>query len=244
MPTTKADIIAQLQKEILPLQGYKPVVGAGAIDFGLGPIRYAFPNHSFPLGAMHEFIYMQPEQASATSGFIAGILSSLMRRGGVSLWISSSRLLFPPALKAFDINPDKIIFIDLQREKDILWAMEEALKCESLSCVIGEIPELDFTISRRLQLVVEKSRVTGFIIRRNPRRLNTTASITRWMITSLPSLLPNDMPGVGFPRWNIELQKIRNGKPGTWQVEWSAGRFQPVHTHIATVPQQPIRKIG
>ena len=239
MPSTKADIIAKLQKEILPLQGYKPAAGAGAIDFGLGPIRYSFPNHSFPLGAMHEFVYTQPEQGSATSGFIAGILSSLMRRGGVSLWISTSRLLFPPALKAFGINPEKIIFIDLQREKDIIWAMEEALKCESLSCVVGEMPELDFTISRRLQLVVEKSRVTGFIIRKNPKRLNTTACITRWMITSLPSVLPDEMPGVGFPRWNIDLVKVRNGKPGSWQLEWAVSRFRHLQKiNINTTEEQ------
>ncbi|HEY4206229.1 MAG TPA: hypothetical protein VGM31_05445, partial [Puia sp.] len=33
------------------------------------------------------------------------------------------------------------------------------------------------------------------------------------------------MPGVGFPRWNIELSRIRNGHPGSWVVEWQAGRF-------------------
>ena len=103
--------------------------------------------------------------------------------------------------------------------------MEEALKCDGLSAVIGEMQELSFTASRRLQLAVEQSRVTGFILRHNPRNLNTTACVTRWKITSLPSELADDMPGVGFPRWNVELLKIRNGKPGAWQIEWTAGPF-------------------
>ena len=42
------------------------------------------------------------------------------------------RTIFPPALKSFGIAPDKIIFIDLKKEKEILWAMEEALKCDGL----------------------------------------------------------------------------------------------------------------
>jgi len=41
--------------------------------------------------------------------------------------------------------------------------MEEALKCESLSAVIAETPEISFTVSRRLQLAVEQNRVTSFI---------------------------------------------------------------------------------
>ncbi len=40
-------IIAQLQKEILPLQGFKPPAGGMAIDFGLGPIAVAFSPFCF-----------------------------------------------------------------------------------------------------------------------------------------------------------------------------------------------------
>ena len=36
------------------------------------------------------------------------------------------------------------------------------------------------------------------------------------------------MPGVGFPRWNVELLKVRNGKPGSWQIEWAESRFQDI----------------
>src|SRR4028119_2214731 len=109
MTSSQAHLFAQLQKEILPLQGYKPAAKGGAFDSGLGPIKYAFPNATFPLGAVHEFFCTSPEDTSATNGFIAGILSSLVRDTGVLLWIGSG-LIFPPALQAFGIKPDKIIF--------------------------------------------------------------------------------------------------------------------------------------
>lgn len=85
-------------------------------------------------------------------------------------------------MKNFGIDPDPIIFIDFRREKDILWTMEEGLKCTSLTEVIGEIEEISFTESRRLQLVEEKSRVTGFILRKNTKKLSTTACVARWRI--------------------------------------------------------------
>src|SRR3990170_690007 len=241
MQAAKAEIIAQLQRDILPLQGFKPIPHENAVDVGLGPIKDAFPNASFPLGAVHEFCCAGREDVSATGGFIAGILSTLMKSGGVCLWISSSRTLFPPALKSFGIEPDKIVFVDLQKQKDVLWAMEEALKCEGLVAVIAEMPEINFTASRRLQLAVEQSRVTGFIIRCNPRSLNTTACVTRWKITSLPSMLSQDMPGVGFSRWNVELLKVRNGRPGTWDIEWKAGRFRH-YSKLTAIPAEQQKK--
>ncbi|MGZ8510953.1 MAG: ImuA family protein [Chitinophagaceae bacterium] len=241
MPSSKANIIAQLQKDILPLQGFKSTLNSTTIDVGLGAINIAFPNELFPLGAVHEFICRGPEDASASGGFIAGILSKLMLSGGVCLWISSSRTMFPPALKLFCIEPDKIIFVDLHKEKDALWAMEEALKCDGLAAVVGEMQQLNFMVSRRLQLAVEQSRVTGFILRINPRNINTTACVSRWKITSLPGVFANDMPGVGFPRWNVELLKIRNGKPGSWKIEWVGGKFRLIYSSASMIQEQQMK---
>lgn len=233
MPVTKADILIRLQKELRPLQGLKHAAGNETVDTGLGYINHAFAENTFPLGAIHEFVTEDP---AATSGFLAGILSALMANAGVCLWISSSRTLFPPALHSFGISPEKIIFIDLQKERDLLWAMEEALKCDSLVAVVGEIKELSFTASRRLQLAVEQSRVTGFVLRTHAK--NTSACVTKWKITSLPSVSYDDMPGLSFPRWNIQLLKVRNGKPGSWQVEWVNGKFRPVFNVAFPVPEQ------
>jgi protein ImuA len=234
----RADIITALQSDILRLQGFKPM-GITALDLGLGPIKEAFPNATFPLGAVHEFLSSKFEDGAATSGFVAGLLSPLMGNSGTILWISSSRTLFPPALKMYGIQPDRCIFIDLKKEKDVLWAMDEALKCGALSAVVGEMNDIDFTASRRLQLAVEKSQVTGFILRRNVRKLNTTACISRWKISSLPSISIDDLPGIGFPQWKVELLRIRNGKPGVWNIQWANGRFQSVFQDIVRSVPNP-----
>lgn len=244
MPGTKRDIISQLQQEILHLQGFKPVACA-AFDMGLGPIENAFPNACFPIAAVHEFISKSGEEVAATAGFVTALLAGLMKGGKACIWISMGGKVFPPALKAFAVEPDQIIFVDLQREKDMLWAMEEALKCKGLAAVVAEIREISFTASRRLQLAVEQSRVTGFLLRYQPRQLSTTACVSRWSIASLPSETKDGMPGLGFPRWKIDLQKIRNGKPGIWQMEWTGSRLQTVYQ--ATVPvllQEDRRKTG
>jgi len=244
MFAAKSDIISRLKREILPLEGLCVKRSESAMGLGLGFMREAFPENQFPLGAVHEFISESAEAASSTTGFTSGIRSGLMKNGGAAVWIGKSPVLFPPALKAFGIPPDQVIFIDLKRDKDLLWAMEEALKCASLSAVIGEIPELSFTHSRRFQLAVEKSKTTGFILRTSPRILTPNSCVARWMIKPLPSISEDGLPGITYPVWQVDLQKIRNGKPGSWTVEWRNGKFQEVRENLPAIVIQPQRKTG
>jgi Uncharacterized conserved protein len=227
MPALKADIISQLKKDILALQGFRPLLHQNQ-QVDLGTINHSFPNSVFPLGVNHEFICNDHEGLTASSGFIAGILSSLLKKGGAAVWISSSHTIFPPALVSFGINPAQIIFIRLRNQKEILWTIEEALKCEGLTAVVGEINTLDLIQSRRLQLATEQSGVTGFLLRTKHRTLNTTACTCRWQIHPLQSETEGGLPGVGFPRLNVELLKVRNGKPGNWQLEWVNGKFNEI----------------
>lgn len=234
---SKKEIIAKLQKEILLLQGFKPASAADH-SIGLGSMEQAFPNAIFPTGAIHEFLCIQPECAAASQGFIAGLLSTLMQKGGICLYISRSRRLFPTALYAYGVEPHQIVFVDLDRERDVLWAMEEALKCKELAAVIAEVRDITFTQSRRLQLALEKSQVTGFLLRTAADRITSTACVARWQISPLKSEQRDGLPGIGFPRWQVELLRVRNGNPGSWQIEWVAGKFEEVtHTAIQDIPK-------
>jgi len=232
MQGAKRDIIDQLRKDILLLEGFKLPEATHTGAFGLGPIEAAFPNGVFPTGTIHEMICPTPEQAAATGGFMSGLLASLMQHGGACLWIGTSRKLFPASLITFNVEPDRVIFIDLNREKDVLWAIEEALKCEGLAAVVGEVSEISFAQSRRLQLAVENSKVTGFLLRNDPKKLGTTTCVARWQITPLPSAPEDELPGVGFPRWQVDLLRVRNGNPGSWKVEWVDGHFIPIDEEI------------
>lgn len=244
LANTKNEVIERLQREIISMQGFKKNADGQAIDTGLGPIESAFPGRCFPLGAVHEFTSHAREHVAATNAFIAGIIGRLMQKGGSCLWISNRRTVFPPALKLFGIDPDRIIFADPTKPKEALWTIEEALKCDALAAVVGELAELSFTDSRRLQLAVEQSHVTGFIHRVNARSENTVACVSRWQIKSLASTVKRHFPGVGLPRWHVQLTKVRNGLPGTWDIEWTGHRFQPVYTPTITQPAIHKLKVG
>ena len=224
----KSEVIRKLREEIRAIEGSVPSRQDPGVYFGLKPVEAAFPENRFPVGAVHEFSSQEATEAASTNGFIAGLLGRLMQKGGFCLWVSSERTVFPPGLKRFGVEPDRIIFIDVQREKEVLWAVEQGLKCNALVAVVGELKEIGFTDSQRLQLAVEQSRVTGFLHRYQPRGEHNLACAARWKITPILSGSENGMPGVGFPRWRVELIKVRNGRSGVWQLEWKGGEFHHI----------------
>lgn len=217
---TKAAVLEQLRKQILTIEGNRQIGDSDLVPIGLGEIESAFPGRVFQQGAVHELISASAGDAACTNGFIAVILGKLMHQGGTCLWVGARRDVFPPALTAFGVDPERVIFVDTTKAKMTLWALEEALKCEALTAVVGEITELSFNESRRLQLAVESSRVTGFVHRYRPRAENAVACVSRWKIRSLESEVEGAKPGVGFPKWHVQLLKVRSGKLGDWKVRW------------------------
>jgi protein ImuA len=237
-------VVQQLRQEILLRQGCRPP-SAAAVDLGLGPVAAAFPHGAFPTGAIHELLSDGPEEAAASGAFSSALIGRLMARGGACIWIGPRRNIFPSGLAAFGVEPDKVIFVDVRKEKEGLWVVEEALKCEGLAAVVAEIREVSFLVSRRFQLAVEQSRVTGFLLRDKPRNRDPIAAVARWRVTpaaggknaggsgvggwaKAAGEWADDeeaMPGVGFPRWKVDLLRIRGGRPGNWELEWREGKF-------------------
>jgi len=228
MAGEKQAIIDKLRQDILSWEGFRPASTGEAAHFGLGPLEAAFPNRVFPTGAIHEFISGRPVETAACGGVIAGILRVLLEKGGICVWVSYIRRIYPPALKRFGLNPERVIFVDVPLQKDVLWVMEEALKCPGVAAVVCETHDLSFMESRRLQLAVEQSHVTGFVLRKDVKKKNTTACVSRWRVRPVRSQLRKGMPGVGLPRWQIDLTKVRNGTPGTWILEWCQHQFRTV----------------
>jgi len=89
---------------------------------------------------------------------------------------------------------------------------------------VAEIARLSMTASRRLQLAAEGAATIGIALRRWRRQAEAadfgqpTAAMTRWRVSVLPSeALP--APGVGRPRWLVELIGARAGESADFELE-------------------------
>ena len=75
---------------------------------------------------------------------------------------------YGPGLDLFGLSPARLLVLTVSRPADVLWAMEEGLRCRALACVIAELTgegaEADLTATRRLSLAAREgvsARVSG-----------------------------------------------------------------------------------
>lgn len=215
MTAAREWVISDLRERIASLEG-GTVRKRGCLAFGVAEIDAVLPGGGLAYGALHEF-------AGGGSGTVDGAAAALCVAGiaartkGQILWCMTRPDLFFPALAQAGLNPDRVVFAEADREEDVLATMEEGLGFGGLGAVVGEVVRLPMTASRRLQLVAEKTGTMGLVVRRWRRQTEAsdfgqpTASTTRWRVSVLPSEeLP--VPGVGRPRWLLELMRVKAGE--------------------------------
>ncbi len=221
MPRTDAAAtIESLRARIWALERRAP---AAAETLALAPeIDAALPWGGLPLACLHEIV--AADQAAAT-GFVAVVLGRLSARGPV-LWClprGAAQDLYPPGLTSFGLAAERLIVVRGRDRTELLWAMEEGLRCPRLGGVVAEIPELDLTAQRRLQLAAEAGGTTGFALQ-PPTARPAGAATTRWRVAAAVSAA-TAWGGIGAPRWRLALERCRGGAPRDWLVEWRAGEL-------------------
>lgn len=208
-------VLADLRERITSIEG-DGVKKAGFLPFGVPDIDAILPGGGLANGALHEF-------AGGGSGTVDGAAAALFAAGiaartkGQIVWCLTRPDLFFPALAQAGLHPRRVIFVESDKEEDVAANMEEALSYGGLGAVVGEMVRLPMVVSRRLQLVAERTGTIALAVRRWRRQTEAndfgqpTASATRWRVSVLPSDdLP--VPGIGRPRWFLELMRSRAGE--------------------------------
>jgi protein ImuA len=128
-------------------------------------------------------------------------------------------------LSALGLDPGRLILVETAHRKETLWAMEEAVRSAAPAAVVGIIDTLDLKLSQRLHLAATDAGVPLFLLR-PAATLESSAAATRWRIGTAKAA--RDRFGlVTRPRWHLQLERCRNGRPGEWVVEYDhvAHRF-------------------
>ncbi len=234
--------LAALRAQVRRLeQGAAPGRRRPVAPLGLAALDEALPGGGLPLAALHEIEGERAEwDDGVTLGFCLALLARLARafpgagpEDRKILWISRQGDLYPPALAGQGLDPARFLLVRAKSDAEVLWAMEEGLRCRRLAAVVGEVEGLDRLAGRRLQLAAEASLdaaapetmgVTAFALHRRfrpPRRDRAaSAALSRWRVTAAASRDELGPSFIGRPRWRLDLLRCRGAAPGSWQVEW------------------------
>lgn len=185
--------------------------------------KFSQPQQAGPV--RHTLSEVFPETATDAAA-LAYVLSCLPRTHAPILWVQdhlSARETGRPYLAGIGAGR-AIITINLSRPVDVLWTLENSLRCHTLAAVIGELwgdpNAVDFTATKRLALRSEASNVPCWLIR-HAATPNLSAARARWRIGSAPSALhPHDQQAPGMPRWSLDLFRAHHARPAKWTVTY------------------------
>lgn len=221
--------MARLRARVAALEqdGIAPAACREILSTGMAEIDRFLPRGGLPRGAVHEVAEDMGGEGAAPAAWIARMLAAL---SGPVLWCARKPDLYAPGLAWLGLDPGRLVMVRAARDRDLFWTLEEAGREPGFAAVVGEIPGIDLTASRRLQLVAGMSGTTIFLLHRplgNRPGAQASAAMTRWRMTPQPSAVVAQKPGMagptldelGAPRWRLELLRARGGRPGQWIVE-------------------------
>jgi protein ImuA len=205
------------------IRSLEPDMGSGAIPFGIAPIDHALGG-GLARAALHEIAACGESAITAATQFALGIASRAQEPRSV-VWIAAEMGLlengapYGPGLDDLGLRPERLVTIAAAKPRDVLWAMEEALRCRAVGVVIGEIrsARLDLIASRRLSLAAGRRDVCAFLLRNSPGT-DASAAATRWIVAGARSRA--NAAGPGSPRLSVDLTRNRHGPVGSWLLEW------------------------
>lgn len=222
----RATRLEQLRARVRTLEQGGAEGPAPRLPLGPAELDAALPGGGLALAGLHEILPQRAEwDDGPATGFCLALAARILEaRPGRLLWVARDGDLHAPAAAAAGIPPGRLLQAAAPGRSEVLWAIEEGLRCPELAAVAGELDALDALAARRLQLAAEAAGRPCLLLHR-PRlagrgeRLASPA-LTRWRVAAAPSdpALPAAL--VGRPRWRVALQRCRGGRPADFLLEW------------------------
>jgi len=224
MTLAAATTLAALRRSIASLETAN--FSFSARDTGLTQEPLGFCEAAPLAASLHEVAARSECEMAAATGF-ALPLAACAARGRSVLWIAGemalaeSGALYGPALEDCGLKPERLIRVAAPRERDVLWTMEEGLRCRSVGAVLAEIrmDDVGLIASRRLSLAAGRDGTAAFLLRAMPSD-EPVAAAMRWIVGTAPSAA--GVHGPGPPRFAVRLTRNRRGSLGSWIVEWNS----------------------
>jgi protein ImuA len=157
--------------------------------------------------------------------------------------LAESGVPYAPGIDEIGLAPERLITVCVPKSRDVIWAMEEALRCRAVGAVIGEVrnqARLDLVITRRLSLAASRGYAAGLLVRASSSG-EPSAAATRWIVS--PQRSRSIPQSLGPPSLLLRLMRNRRGRLGSWKLEWNrAEQCFESSAHLEPVAQSAVHR--
>lgn len=169
---------------------------------GLSTLDALAPGGMFARGVIHELLH-----DGEAPLLVAVLLARSAAAGGWVVWSDPNMELYPPALAAMGLAPDRLLVMRTADPIDELRGLAECLQCEGVTATLAAPRALSRVQARRLQLAAEQGSGVGILLRRNGRSAAHYAAATRWLVE--PAACESN-----HQRWRVQLLHGHGGRIG------------------------------
>jgi len=219
--TARSAVVAELRRLLPGVDDIRK-----PLPFGLPALDSHLPRGGLARGALHEIVPATETALPSAFGFVVALLTNMLAklsRGPLIFILPGYTRLVSAHLSGHGLNclgldPARVTLVETAHRKDSLWAAAEALHSGVPLAVTAAIDRLDLKTSQKLQLAANDSGRPLFLIRPAPT-LEASAAATRWRV-GVAQAARDRFGLLARPRWNLQLERCRNGRPGEWKVEY------------------------
>lgn len=130
---------------------------------GLADLDAALPGGGWPRGAITELMPASP--GIGELALLLPALSASSQTGESLAWITPPLLPCAAGLSMRGIALDRLFLVAARDEREMLWAAEQALRCQAMGAVLLWPKTLLDRCARRLQRAAEAGGTSGFVFR-------------------------------------------------------------------------------
>lgn len=191
---TPLPVIQQLRRQLLRCQVTHAT--QTTVSSGYPGLDKLLPESGLPSGSVIEWVHDGPGLHSATLALHCA--AGFLKKPGVLAVVDAQNDFHPMSLHHLGIPMPRLLVVrpclnhqtcgepSQAQKSETLWTLEQLARCSGVRVVMAWIDHLSSTAQRRLQLAVEKSGVTVFLMRSSIALQQTSWADLRFHVQSVP----------------------------------------------------------
>jgi len=189
---TSSTVVQQLRRQLLRCQ-----VTHATISTGYPTFDRLLPESGLPSGSVIEWISDEPGLHATTIALRCA--AEFLQQPGALAVVDPLNDFHPMSVEHLGIPLSRLLLVrpcapssaaisSQAQRSDALWALEQLARCPGVRVVITWVDRLSSTAQRRLQLAVEKSGVTVFLMRPTSALHQTSWADLKFQVQSTPQV--------------------------------------------------------
>jgi protein ImuA len=220
-------LIDQLRDQIRGVETAGRMDDGIRVSSGCAAIDRLLPEGGYQRGTLIQWLTGGGQGADYLSLLVA---RQACQDGGALVVLDPLNQFYPPAAAAIGINLDNLIILrtenlvgsEQELHSDLLWSIDQALRCPAVAAVWGPLGRIDERWFRRFQLSAETSGCLGLFIQPIQAARQPSWAEVQWMVSHLRA------PGgqTAATRVTRTVQLAENSAPDVVSRELAVSRLQ------------------